>query len=117
MKMSDYAQSFLPLREPTFFILLSLAAGPRHGYAILKDVERVSHERVLLSTSTLYTALKRLQEFEWIYREEDTSSRGSGRERKIYSLTDIGRRILAAEVARLNSLVQAANQRTVVENI
>jgi DNA-binding PadR family transcriptional regulator len=117
MKMSDNAQNLLPLREPTFFILLSLVAGPRHGYAILKDVEKVSHERVLLSTSTLYTALKRLQELEWIYREEDSNLRESGRERKIYSLTDIGRRVLTAEVARLNSLIVAANQRAVGENI
>ena len=115
--MSGYAQNFLPLREPTFFILLSLAVGPRHGYAIFKDIERISQDRVSLSTSTLYTAIKRLQELEWISREEDISSRASGRERKIYSLTDIGRRVLTAEVARLNSLVLVANQRAVGENI
>lgn len=115
--MSDNIQSFLPVREPTFFILLSLSAGPRHGYAILKDVEKISHERISLSTSTLYTAIKRLQELEWISREEDSSSRESGRERKIYSLTDIGRRVLTTEVARLNSLLMAANQRAVGENI
>ena len=117
MKTSEYAQSFLPLREPTFFILLSLAVGPRHGYAIYKDIERISQDRVSLSTSTLYTAIKRLQELEWISREEDNSSRASGRERKIYSLTDIGRRVLTAEVARLNSLVLVAKQRAVGENI
>jgi DNA-binding PadR family transcriptional regulator len=117
MKTSDYAQNLLPLREPTFFILLSLAAGPRHGYAILKDVERISQDRVSLSTSTLYTAIKRLQELEWISREEDSSSREGGRERKIYSLTDIGRRVLTADTARLNSLLLAANQRAVGENI
>lgn len=83
----------------------------------MKDVEKISHERVSLSTSTLYTAIKRLQELEWISREEDSNSRESGRERKIYSLTDIGRRVLTTEVARLNSLLLAANQRAVGENI
>jgi hypothetical protein len=42
-----------PISEPVFFILLSLAAGRKHGYAILKDVERLSQASVLLSTSTL----------------------------------------------------------------
>lgn len=44
---------FIPLREPTFYILLSLAPGEKHGYAILKDVEALSESRILLSTSTL----------------------------------------------------------------
>jgi len=43
----------LPLREPTFFILLSLSPGPKHGYAILKEVEILSEGLVMLSTSTL----------------------------------------------------------------
>ena len=49
-----------PLREPTFLILLSLAPGPRHGYAILKEVESLSEGRVKMSTGTLYGAIERL---------------------------------------------------------
>ena len=49
--------SHLPLREPTFFILLSLSPGPKHGYAILKEVEALSDGRVRLSTGTLYGAI------------------------------------------------------------
>ena len=51
-----------PMGEPAYFILLSLAAGPRHGYAVLKDAEELSEGRMSLSVSTLYTALGRLQE-------------------------------------------------------
>jgi DNA-binding PadR family transcriptional regulator len=47
------------LREPVFLVLLSLAEHPRHGYAILKDVESMSGGRVLLSTGRLYGALRR----------------------------------------------------------
>ena len=55
----DYDEN-LPLSEAVFFILLSLAPGPKHGYAIMKDVQALSDSRVGLSTGTLYGALKRL---------------------------------------------------------
>ena len=64
-------ESFLPLSEAVFFILLSLAPGPRHGYAILKEVATLSQERVNLSTGTLYGALKRMLEQNWIERVDD----------------------------------------------
>jgi hypothetical protein len=50
----------LPVTEPVLLVLLSLAEQPRHGYSILKDVERMSCGRVMLSTGTLYGALRRL---------------------------------------------------------
>ena len=102
----------LPLTEPTFFILLSLMLQPNHGYAIAKDVQALSEERVVLSTSTLYTALKRLLEMGWIERAgEDPEPDETGRPRKVYRLTGLGQRILEAETERLRSLVQAAQLR------
>ena len=48
-------EDYPPLTEATFFILLSLAPGPKHGYAIMKDVQHLSHHhRIVLSTATLY---------------------------------------------------------------
>ena len=109
-------QTNLPLTETTFFILLSLASSEKHGYAIAKDVESLSNHQVLLITSTLYTALKRLLENGWIVRSgEDPEPDESGRPRKTYTLTDLGRRILEAEAARLKSLVKAAKLRSVGE--
>ncbi len=103
----------LPLSETTFFILLSLALRPRHGYAIMKDVQTLSNSRVVLSTGTLYGALKRLLEQGWIARVDDPDENDTERERKAYALTDFGHRILDAEIARLQSLVAAANRRAV----
>ncbi len=103
-------QPFLPLTEPTFFILLVLAPGPQHGYAIMKETAVLSNDRVQLSTSTLYGAIKRLLDLGWIERAEAASGVENGRERKAYRLTDLGRRILKAETARLQSLVSAAQQ-------
>jgi DNA-binding PadR family transcriptional regulator len=103
----------LPLTEATYYILLSLAPEARHGYAIMKDVRALSHERVVLSTGTLYGALKRLLESEWILRVDDPEADGSGRERKLYSLTRLGRRVLEAEVARLDALLDSARRQSV----
>jgi len=109
-------QSFLPLTEVTFFILLSLSPASKHGYAIAKDIQVLSNSRVILSTSTLYTALKRLLEENWIERsEEDPTAVESGRLRKIYSLSKLGEEILDAEIKRLQSLVISAQLRSVGE--
>src|SRR5216683_4583686 len=92
---------FLPLTEPVLLILLSLAGQPRHGYSILKDVERMSDGRVVLSTGTLYGALRRLLDDRWIGRfEEDEASR----DRHAYRLTPKGRENLFMEVARMKQL-------------
>jgi DNA-binding PadR family transcriptional regulator len=100
--------TYSPLREPTFYILLSLSPGPKHGYAILKSVEDLSDGRVLLSTGTLYGALKRLLDQGWIRRVDDPIPNGTERERKAYILTDLGSRILNTEIARMKRLVSVA---------
>lgn len=105
------AQMYLPLTEATFFILLSLASERKHGYAIMKEVRILSNNRVVLSTGTLYGALKRLLELGWIKRVSD--SENGKRARQAYALTDAGRRVLDAEVTRLKTLVATAQQRTV----
>jgi DNA-binding PadR family transcriptional regulator len=95
----------LPLSEPVLLILMSLAGQPRHGYSILKDVELMSAGRVVLSTGTLYGALRRLLDDEWIERfEERESSRG----RQAYRLTSQGRHSLQMEVDRMKHLTRLA---------
>ena len=115
-------QANLPLTEATFLIMLSLAPEPKHGYAIMKDVRAFSGDRVVLSTGTLYGALKRLLESGWIRRVEDAEqaptervparSSGTGRPRKSYALTLLGRCVLKAEIERLDMLLAIARLRT-----
>ncbi len=100
-----------PLTEATFFILLSIAQKPKHGYAILKDVETLSGGRIKFSTGTLYGAISRLLEQEWIEQIENDQPPDAGRPRKDYALTDKGRSILNAEVARLESVLASARLR------
>jgi len=110
--MSTEPLSYLPLTEPTFYILLSLAPGRKHGYAILKDVKDLSKERVILSTSTLYTAVGRLLDQDLIERFlDDDDDVGPGLPRKSYALTELGRRVLEAEMVRLQVMVKEARLR------
>ena len=97
-----------PLTEPVVLILLSLAEKPRHGYALMRDIEHLSGGRVRLSTGTLYGALQRLLQDRWIERfeQEDTS-----REKQAYKLTAAGRRGLRIEVERMRQLTRAAAAR------
>ncbi len=111
---TDHLQSYSPLTESTFLILLSLAPRPKHGYAIAKDIQELSQARVILSASTLYTTLKRLLDDGLIERSgDDAELDETGRPRKTYMLTDLGRRLLSSETARLNSLVAVARLRGV----
>ena len=97
-----------PLSEPVMLILLSLTGQAKHGYALLKDVEKISEGRVRLSTGTLYGVIHRLLDAGWIerYEQEDTS-----RDKQAYRVTAAGRAQLEAEIARLRHLVRAARMR------
>ena len=123
---SDLPGGLTPLREPTLFILLTLSKERKHGYAILKDVEALSAGRVVLSTGTLYGALARLLEQGVIKKSvgavegdvydantkpgPDARSSAGTRERKYYQLTQFGRRVLGAEVERLEHILAAASR-------
>ncbi len=89
-------------------ILVSLADQPRHGYALMKDIETLSGGRVRLSTGTLYGALRRLLEDGWIERfEQDDTSR----EKQAYRLTSVGRGQLQLELERMKQLMRGASVR------
>jgi len=111
MNSDNELGSILPLTEVTYFILLSLAPGPKHGYAIMKDVRFMSKDRVELSTGTLYGALPRLLEQGWITRIQAPATKRPGRQRKMYQLTPLGQQLLEAELKRLDSLVAVAQKR------
>lgn len=94
--------------EPVFLILTSLAEQPRHGYALMLDIQKISSGRVNLSTGTLYGALRRLLEDGLIerFQQDDTS-----RDKQAYRLTAEGRCQLHAEVDRMRQLTRIAHAR------
>ena len=76
-------------------ILKTLAAIPRHGYAIARFIEDTTGEAVVIEEGSLYPALYRMERRGWIEAEWGTSE--LGRRAKFYRLTDAGREQLAAE--------------------
>lgn len=86
-------------------ILRTLMAGPRHGHAIVKAIERNSEELLLVEQGSLYPALHRLIRRGWIVAEEGTSE--NNRRAKFYRLTPKGRKQLVVETTRWEKLARA----------
>lgn len=102
-------ESVLPLSPATYYILLALATGEKHGYSIQKDVAARTKGKVHLGPGTLYGALQRLLEQGLIAPSEDQLVQDPGNERRrCYMLSDFGRRVAIAESRRLAALVDDA---------
>ncbi len=79
-------------------ILRTLVAGPSHGHAIAKHIQRTSEEVLQVETGSLYPAMHRLEAQGWISAEWELSDKG--KRAKFYSLTRTGRKQLAAELSK-----------------
>jgi DNA-binding PadR family transcriptional regulator len=97
------------MRPIEFQILLTLATGERHGYAIIQDIQARPDAGLAVETGTLYRALQRLVEEEWIRPIEPRRLPTDDDERRrYYAITPAGRRAAAAEARRMASLVDLA---------
>jgi DNA-binding PadR family transcriptional regulator len=100
-------QSFVPLKIQWFHILLSLAGGEQHGYAIMQEVLNRTTGKVRLWPATLYGSIKRLIEADLIEEsDERPAPELDDARRRYYRLTALGRRVLDAECERLQELVR-----------
>ena len=104
----DRIEAHLPLRPVEFHILLSLAAGERHGYGIIQDIqERGEHS--VPDVGTMYRALARMVEQELIAAAPVSSTSDAADERRnYYRITTRGVRVAKAEARRLQTLTRAA---------
>jgi DNA-binding PadR family transcriptional regulator len=101
--------SLLPLPTQMFHILIALADRDRHGYSIMQDVAARTGGAVQLSAGTLYSSIRRMLEqglIEELSKSPDPSS--TDERRRYYRLTRFGKRVAAAEVARLHTLIEQA---------
>jgi DNA-binding PadR family transcriptional regulator len=102
-------ESFLPLTPAMFHILLALADGEKHGYAILKEVARRTDDKVRLSAGTLYGNLARLERAGLL---AESSRRPEivldDERRRYYQLTELGRKVAVAEAERMQEAVTQA---------
>ncbi|GCE10179.1 PadR family transcriptional regulator [Tengunoibacter tsumagoiensis] len=102
--------SMLPLTPAVLHILLALVDGERHGYSIMQEVVARSEGTMRMGPGTLYGSIKRMLADGLIEEAgERTDSKGDDERRRYYRLTDFGLRVVRAEVARLEQLVQVAH--------
>ena len=103
-------ESFLPLKPHWFHVLLSLSDQDQHGYGIMQEVLERTDGKVHLWPPTLYGTIKRLIE-EDLIRESNKrpAPELDDARRRYYRLTNLGRRVLAAESSRLEALVRAVH--------
>lgn len=102
-------KSLLPLRPPVFHILVVLAEGERHGYAIKQEVEKRTDKVIKLGPGTLYESIQRMLDKGLIEEsEERPSPQVDQAQRRYYRLSEFGRVVLEAEVARLSAVVDDA---------
>lgn len=97
------------LTPAVFHVLLALAGGRLHGYAISKEIQRQTDGRVRMGPGTLYGTLQRLLDAGWVEASEGPA--GVDERRRYYRLTGLGRRALQAEVQRMDALVRAARMK------
>jgi len=97
----------LPLRRVEFHILLSLAAGERHGYGIIQDIE-ARGETSIPDVGTMYRALARMVEAGLIEAADRRPVPAADERRNYYRITSAGMRAARADARRLGALVQAA---------
>jgi DNA-binding PadR family transcriptional regulator len=106
---ANHVDAHLPLKPGTFQILLALEGGERHGYAILKEIERATEGEVQLAPSPFYRKLKRLEEWGLVAEmAERPAPELDDERRRYYGLTALGREVLSAEALRLVGLASEA---------
>jgi DNA-binding PadR family transcriptional regulator len=109
---------YQPLTPAAFHILLSLADGEKHGYAIMQEVEVISEGQVKLGPGILYGTIKRLVEDGLIQESEQRPDPSmDDQRRRYYHLTGEGRQELADEANRLANLVAQAQARQVLRPV
>lgn len=102
----------LPLTNLAFHILLALADERRHGYGIIRDIERRTGGSMRLRSGTLYTAIYRLQGDGLVEDcPPDLAPEHEDSRRRYFQITDLGRRVAALEAGRLAEMVSTAKQK------
>ena len=111
MSPEPTVEELLPLPPATLHILLALADGERHGYAIIQDVEVRTDGELRMSAGTLYRSIARMVEQGLITEVAKRRTRAEDERRRYYRLTPFGTAVARAEIHRLSQLVRHARAR------
>jgi DNA-binding PadR family transcriptional regulator len=105
----------LPLTPGMFHVLIALADGEKHGYAIIKEVARRTDGAIRLSAGTLYTLIRRfVQEGVIVESDERPDPALDDERRRYYRITDFGRGVAQAEAARMESTLSMARAKNLI---
>ena len=106
------AAGFLPLPSSSLHVLLVLAEAELHGYAIMREVERISDGAVRMGAGTLYGTIKRLLELGMVEESGERPDPDLDDERRrYYRITGLGERVVTAEVRRLATMIERSVMR------
>jgi DNA-binding PadR family transcriptional regulator len=115
IKDSRNPEQQLPLTPAEFEVLIALADGEKHGYAILKELARRTDGAIALGTATLYAVLRRFVEDGVLAESAARPVAALDDERRRYfRLTDFGRRVAAAEAVRMEKALAMARSKNLV---
>jgi DNA-binding PadR family transcriptional regulator len=108
-------ESLLPLTPGMFQVLIALADGDKHGYAIIKEVGRRTGGEITLSAGTLYTIVRRFEQ-EGVIAESHQRPEAAldDERRRYYKLTDFGRDLARAEARRMESALGMARAKNLI---
>jgi DNA-binding PadR family transcriptional regulator len=105
----------LPLTPAVFHVLLALAEGERHGYAIMQEVAQSTRGQIKMGPGTLYGTIKRLLESRWIEEsDERPDPQLDDERRRYYRLTGVGERVVRAETQRYANMVTIARGKKLI---
>jgi DNA-binding PadR family transcriptional regulator len=112
MKDTRNPNVHLPLTPAMFYVLLAVADGDKHGYAIMKDVARLTDSGVTLSAGTLYGIIRRLvSDGMVVEKSERPAPELDDERRRYYHLTEFGRSVAQAEAERLDDVLALARSK------
>ena len=109
-------EDFLPLKPVEFLILMTVAAGERHGYGIMLDIAERTGGSVRLEAGGLYRSIRRLLADKLLTESMRRPASGLDDERRrYYALSPLGKRVVAAEALRLRALVREAEATRIID--
>ena len=104
-----------PLTPIAFQVLLAVSDKPRHGYGIMKEIERMTKGKLLISAGTLYNSIKRLLRDMLIkVVDEELAETSDARRTRYYRITTLGQQTLEVALRRLEETARVAKQKPVL---
>ena len=105
-----------PLTPAVLHILLALAEGERHGYAIAQEIETATEGDIHMGPGTLYGSIRRMLSAGLIDESPRRRRPDDDERRRYYRMTPLGRRLLEAELSRLTRVVRVARGKRVLRD-